>query len=419
MPAPERPPRPAGSSHDVDVAVPARGQAAAVAVAREAALEAPGTGDLTCARVTLGDGASTAVYAAAFAPVSTELRVAVLRRPERLAAWCASRGITDAIVGGFFVRPGGVPLGELRTRGVTRRHVAFTPPWGGLRACVHVEAGSRPDRPPRRAARRTPAATSSRPGRCSCATASRASSARSTRRASRPARRSSTPTSPTAATRARRSGSRPAASLAVVCDGRSADDAGLTLEELAALLAGLGSHTAINLDGGGSTSLVSGGRLRNQPRAGARPPRAGRASGLDGARVRAAPALLSRGVDLEQLSRIALVLHLQRRVARSRNARRAAPRAPAGCDGSRPRARRARGPRARGIRRSPPTRADRAPRSRPGDAPAPAPPRRSRGRAACPRAGRARSRAAGSRPCAASAPRRRARRSGRLRGSRS
>jgi exopolysaccharide biosynthesis protein len=52
----------------------------------------------------------------------------------------------------------------------------------------------------------------------------------------------------------------------VACDGRSRHDAGLTLEELAALMAALGSETALNLDGGGSTSLVSGGRLRNRPR---------------------------------------------------------------------------------------------------------------------------------------------------------
>ena len=54
--------------------------------------------------------------------------------------------------------------------------------------------------------------------------------------------------------------------LAVVCDGRSRHDAGLTLEELAAVLTALGCETAINLDGGGSTTLISGGRMRNRPR---------------------------------------------------------------------------------------------------------------------------------------------------------
>jgi exopolysaccharide biosynthesis protein len=55
--------------------------------------------------------------------------------------------------------------------------------------------------------------------------------------------------------------------LAVAVDGRGVHDAGLTLEELGALLAGLGATDALNLDGGGSTSLVCGGRLRNRPRA--------------------------------------------------------------------------------------------------------------------------------------------------------
>jgi Phosphodiester glycosidase len=54
--------------------------------------------------------------------------------------------------------------------------------------------------------------------------------------------------------------------LAVAADGRADDDAGLTLAELAEALVALGAVTAINLDGGGSTSLVCGGRLRNHPR---------------------------------------------------------------------------------------------------------------------------------------------------------
>jgi exopolysaccharide biosynthesis protein len=54
--------------------------------------------------------------------------------------------------------------------------------------------------------------------------------------------------------------------LAVACDGRAPNDAGLTLPELAELMATLGAERAINLDGGGSTSLVHDGVLRNVPR---------------------------------------------------------------------------------------------------------------------------------------------------------
>jgi hypothetical protein len=54
--------------------------------------------------------------------------------------------------------------------------------------------------------------------------------------------------------------------LAVACDGRHDDDAGLTLGELADALVELGARSAINLDGGGSASLVCHGALVNRPR---------------------------------------------------------------------------------------------------------------------------------------------------------
>jgi exopolysaccharide biosynthesis protein len=40
----------------------------------------------------------------------------------------------------------------------------------------------------------------------------------------------------------------------------------MTLGELADVLVGLGAVEALNLDGGGSASLVHDGRLRNRPR---------------------------------------------------------------------------------------------------------------------------------------------------------
>jgi exopolysaccharide biosynthesis protein len=54
--------------------------------------------------------------------------------------------------------------------------------------------------------------------------------------------------------------------VAVACDGRrSGVDAGLTMAELAAVLLDLGVLEAINLDGGGSTTLVHRGHLLNRP----------------------------------------------------------------------------------------------------------------------------------------------------------
>jgi hypothetical protein len=53
--------------------------------------------------------------------------------------------------------------------------------------------------------------------------------------------------------------------LLVTVDGRQAGSAGVTLLEAAKLMAGLGAVDAVNLDGGGSTTFVTRGTVRNQP----------------------------------------------------------------------------------------------------------------------------------------------------------
>jgi exopolysaccharide biosynthesis protein len=54
--------------------------------------------------------------------------------------------------------------------------------------------------------------------------------------------------------------------LAVCCDGRRTGvDAGLELGELARLMISLGAREAINLDGGGSATVVHRGHLLNRP----------------------------------------------------------------------------------------------------------------------------------------------------------
>ncbi|MFZ2958842.1 MAG: phosphodiester glycosidase family protein [Candidatus Ozemobacteraceae bacterium] len=53
--------------------------------------------------------------------------------------------------------------------------------------------------------------------------------------------------------------------LFVVTDGRSKRSAGMTLTELASYLKFLGGRQAINLDGGGSSSLLVNGKIMNKP----------------------------------------------------------------------------------------------------------------------------------------------------------
>jgi phosphodiester glycosidase len=54
--------------------------------------------------------------------------------------------------------------------------------------------------------------------------------------------------------------------IALVCDGYSLRDSGLTLDELQSLMCELGAEAVTILGGGASASLVSGGHLHNRPR---------------------------------------------------------------------------------------------------------------------------------------------------------
>jgi hypothetical protein len=235
-------------------------------------------------RLRLSDGVATTLHVATFDAAATAVGVVLLPRPMPLAAWCAAHGVEEAIVGGFFARPtharpdgtrptaveaaraeAVVPLGELRTHGVARRHVPFAAPWGARRSALHVEGegltlAPRDELPPEPrgdllqagpllvrdglpCVEDDPAGFSSGAGQFdSDITVGRY---------------------PRAALATCADGRL----LAAVCDGRADSDAGLTLRELAEALARMGADRALNLDGGGSTSLVCAGRLRNEPRA--------------------------------------------------------------------------------------------------------------------------------------------------------
>ena len=144
-------------------------------------------------RLDLADGAATTLHVATYDLRRTMPRVHRLAHPTPLEHWCRERRVAEAIVGGFFVRPGGMPLGELRTSGIVRTTEPFDAPWDAVRACLHV-TGNHVNM----------------------------------------ARRGALPAEPT--------GDLLQAGPLLVNDGRPC------------------------LDGGGSTSLVCGGRLRNVPR---------------------------------------------------------------------------------------------------------------------------------------------------------
>jgi hypothetical protein len=226
---------------------------------------APADGRSRRGRLLLNRGARTTIHVACYDAERTEIRVAVLPRQERLEPWCLRRGVREALVGGFFAKPDGMPLGEVRTHGVGREHVPFDAPWDLVRACVHVEGGrSRIAR--RDALESEPRGDLLQAGPLLVADGEIAYDPDADEEGFKAAAHQFDP-DPTV-------GRHPRAALgladdriyAVVCDGRSRRDAGLTLLELARLMVAFGCRDALNLDGGGSATLISGGRLQNLPR---------------------------------------------------------------------------------------------------------------------------------------------------------
>jgi hypothetical protein len=215
-------------------------------------------------RVVLNDGATTTLHVATHDLRRTVPRVVRLPAPTPLERWCREHAVAEAIVGGFFVRPVGTPLGELRTSGIARPSRPFDAPWADIRACLHVVGGhvalaqrdALPPEPPGDLLQAGPLLV--RDGvPCVAGDVEGFSAGYGQFDSDITAGRY-----PRAAI-----GLAPRGRLlAVACDGRADDEAGLTLAELAEAVVALGAHTALNLDGGGSTSLVCAGRLRNVPR---------------------------------------------------------------------------------------------------------------------------------------------------------
>jgi hypothetical protein len=230
---------------------------------------APAPAHLSRHRLDLGGGAATTLHVAEHVLARTQVRVVRLPRPMPLQQGCEREGVAEAIVGGFFVRGGAqdyTPLGELRTRGVTRRSVPFDQPWGDLRACLHVDAGSVA------IARRDLLGAAPRGDLLQAGPLLVSGGFVATSDGVDPEgfsagqRQFDSDITAGRYPRAALALTADGRLLAVACDGRADDEAGLSMGELAAALVRLGAVTAMNLDGGGSTSLVCAGRLRNVPR---------------------------------------------------------------------------------------------------------------------------------------------------------
>lgn len=220
---------------------------------------------LSSSRLKLGDGAITTLHVARFSRKAVRPQLILLPGTQSLRTWCAVEGVSDAIVAGFFARPAVTPLGELRIGGALVPSIPFDAPWDGLRSCVHID-GRAVRIAPRREFATDPDGDLLQAGPLLV------------HRGTSQIREDLDPEGFSAGAGQFDSditrGRYPRAALALtadellaaVCDGRAADEAGLTLAELSDALVALGAKEALNLDGGGSASLVVDGRLRNHPR---------------------------------------------------------------------------------------------------------------------------------------------------------
>ena len=216
-------------------------------------------------RIGLADGSETTVYAVVHPRRATRVRVVCFEEPQRLDHWCAANDRPEAIVAGFFVRDPWRPLGEVRIGGGSVAHEPIAAPFGPERGCVHVEPNGNVVLAPRRALASAPDGdlVQAGPGLVAggrvvvddddregfSAGAGQFDSDITAERHPRCAL-----------------GLNEDELLAVCCDGRRTGvDAGLDLAELARLMVSLGATDAINLDGGGSATLVHRGHLLNRP----------------------------------------------------------------------------------------------------------------------------------------------------------
>ena len=210
------------------------------------------------------DGGDTTVYLIRHPLAETRVRVVCFgASPVRLDHWCRAEGVGEALVAGFFLRDPYRPLGEVRVGGSA---VGFEPvevPWAGARACLHVDGSVRmaarrelPDVPRGDLVQAGPLLVhegrSLMDGEDREGFSAGASQFDSDITAERHPRCAL--------------GVGDDELLAVCCDGRRTGvDAGLDLAELARLLVSFGAREAINLDGGGSATLVHRGHLLNRP----------------------------------------------------------------------------------------------------------------------------------------------------------
>ncbi len=214
-------------------------------------------------RTRLEDGEETTVYLVRHPLATTDVRLVHFPEPERLDHWCAAHGHPEAIVGGFFLRDPYRPLGETRIDGDLIEHETVPSQWASTRGCLHIDGAVRiaprdqlGDEPAGDLLQVGPLLVSG--GRSLIDGEDREGFSAGAAQFDSDITVGRYPRCALGITRTEL--------LAVCCDGRrSGVDGGLDLGQLARLMISFGAEEAINLDGGGSATLVHRKHLLNRP----------------------------------------------------------------------------------------------------------------------------------------------------------
>lgn len=227
----------------------------------------PSLGDAHRMRVRTAAGHATTLHVASWSLAAFRIDLVPLDPPSAVERWCREHAHGDAINGGFFTKPLVEPLGEVVVDGKVLPTTPMRTPWSRIRGSMMIDRAGAIQIAARSALPATIDGSLLQAGPLLVAAGDVVVDA------SDPEGFSTTsddefdsditaeplPRMAIARTHDERM-------LAVAVDGRSDEDDGLLLPELAAVLVELGASDALNLDGGTSASLVTAGVRRNHPR---------------------------------------------------------------------------------------------------------------------------------------------------------
>jgi hypothetical protein len=217
-------------------------------------------------RISLSKTKTTTVHVVRYERRSARPRIVLLDKPTRLLDWCRQEGIDNAMVGGFFLRGAYKPLGDLWVDGKQQPSVPFTAPWDTVRGTMHIDKFFDVQINARNTFASEPTGDLLQAGPLLVINGRNALSGASDAEGFSEA--SDQFDSDITAGRYPRAaiGLNDNYIFSVACDGRSKNDTGLSLSELADFMLSLGAEFALNLDGGGSATVIHDRKLLNNPR---------------------------------------------------------------------------------------------------------------------------------------------------------